>query len=180
MLNAALTGTRLRLAGVQGGAAIACLWLCRLSSYIAGAMPLAMVPSLYPTDIRNFALGVLVATSRVGGLLSPLVLIHASLHYWAGTPYAVSFSLAVAAGVMVLLLLPKDQSSERLTERQQLSERMQGLRQPSRVAANLQQLQPHLSANVHGDVERDEPSPAQRKLVTCQTMSAHTSGAFLV
>jgi hypothetical protein len=141
MLNAALTGTRLRLAGVQGGAAVACLWLCRFFTYITICLPWAILPNLYPTDVRNFALGLHTSISRFGGLLSPLVLIHASLHYWTGTPYGVSFSLTVAAGVMVLLLLPKDQSGERLTERQQLSERMQGLRQPSRVAANVQQLQ---------------------------------------
>ncbi|XP_072021441.1 organic cation transporter protein-like [Amphiura filiformis] len=71
---------------------------------IAGTFSIIYVYTveLCPTPVRNAGLGLSSMSSRVGGILAPLILLLGD--YWEPLPYVVFGTLAVAAGLTALLL----------------------------------------------------------------------------
>lgn len=96
---------------MKGAGIIACMFLARFFIYSAFNALWALCPEMYPTQVRNFGLGLNNAFSRIGGLLSPFVAVQARQLSWHYAPEAIFASLSLVAAGLVFLL-PADKKGE--------------------------------------------------------------------
>lgn len=164
-------------AGVTGTGSTVSLFLARMFIMACWCLLSGLTPGRYPTSARSTGVSLNNSICRVGGFISPYIVILARKTAWPHSPEAVFCGLAVAAAAASAVLLMRQQRVQAVADTLLPLQRGGGAQQQgsflSFVAAQLSGRSSHGGSMV---LPVTAPSPVQQALATPQPRQQQLKG----